>query len=606
MNNYKKLNELNDLSKKKLNALYENLDNKFVKRGCEICEFEGNKSQKIAILKRIVDLKADPMKNEFKKLGFSGKKIIRLSENMYDFTRQIHENLHFELLENIKKADILDEFYINLLDGVHKIGLVLNELQKQWQREIIDTTNAEFEKNFNSISQAKEFILQNKLYQKTPHGEICDRSYGVIIKDDEKFSFVPYGVAFSGQIYRLENAFDSFLKKYENANLGKEKNAYINYLTKLKFAFLQTDNNAIIGAWRDAEIAWMEIKTPIQIGHPLEYYEDAYTHAVALEWDIRLARTSNFDSVKFKKQIKKTFNKIYKKIGANNDIMYSLVNSNFDKTQLYISTPMIYYGADLNGLFSAQVVPNDEFVSESCGKKIFAFVDFVYENAKSRPFMKLSSEIFDLKYLNFGREILFKKPEIWRRVYEISTIGHEFGHIFFIDEDTENLMNKSGVFKFIEEYKATTGGLMNFFLHEEEAFKMAVLDELIRRSVGLIAWQKVDEVRAYYCESLIHLKVLFDSGVLDFIDNKLILNFNENSYEKFKENCILNYEKLAKIYANKIDANEFLSEFAVLNDGIYLPLDEKIKEFVKFYHKRYEEIGNEIDDSNEREKWLNL
>ena len=66
--------------------------------------------------------------------------------------------------------------------------------------------------------------------------------------------------------------------------------------------------------------------------------------------------------------------------------------------------------------------------------------------------MKLTSEIFDKTYLNFGRAILFKHPEIWRRVYEISTIGHEFGHIFFIDEDTENLMNKSGVFKYIEEF----------------------------------------------------------------------------------------------------------------------------------------------------------
>ena len=606
MNDYSKVNELTNLSKKKINSLYENLDNEFVKSGLGICEFEGTKSQKIAILKRIVDLKADPMINEFKRLNFSKEKILRLSENMYDFTRFIHENLHLELIEEIKKAGILDDFYIDLLVGVHKIGLVLNELQKQWQRLIVDTTNAEFEKNFSYISEAKEFILQNKLYQKTPHGEICDRSYGAIIKDGDKFSFVPYAVAFSGQIYRLQNAFDGFLKKYENINLEHEKMVYINYLEKLKTAFLQTDNSAVIGAWRDAEIAWMDIKTPIQIGHPLEYYEDAYTHAVALEWDIRLARSSDFNVDKFKKQIKKTFDKIYKNTSTNNQIMHSLVNSNIDKTQLYISTPMIYYGADLNGLFSAQVVPNDEFVSSTCGKKIFAFVDFVYENAKARPFMKLSSEIFDLNYLNFGREILFKKPEIWRRIYEISTIGHEFGHILFIDEDTENLMNKSGVFKFIEEYKATTGGLMNFFMHEEDSLKMAVLDDVIRRSVGLMAWQKVDEVRAYYCEGLIHLKMLFDSCVLDFLDGKLNLNFSQSGYENFKTKCIQNYEKLAKIYALKLDANEFLSEFAILQDGIYLPKDEKVCEFVKFYHKRYEEIGNEIDESNEREKWVNL
>lgn len=160
--------------------------------------------------------------------------------------------------------------------------------------------------------------------------------------------------------------------------------------------------------------------------------------------------------------------------------------------------------------------------------------------------MRLTSEIFDLEYLNFGREILFNHPEIWRKVYEISTIGHEFGHIFFIDEDTEALMNKSGVFKFIEEYKATTGGLMNFFMHENKKYALPVLDELIRRSVGLIAWQKVDDVRAYYCEGLIHLSLLFKSGVLNFENNRLNIDLSENSYKNFRRECIKNYENLAK------------------------------------------------------------
>jgi len=35
-------------------------------------------------------------------------------------------------------------------------------------------------------------------------------------------------------------------------------------------------------------MAWMELKTPFQIGHPLEFYEDVYRKAVAIEWDLRL------------------------------------------------------------------------------------------------------------------------------------------------------------------------------------------------------------------------------------------------------------------------------------------------------------------------------
>jgi hypothetical protein len=32
----------------------------------------------------------------------------------------------------------------------------------------------------------------------------------------------------------------------------------------------------------------MSIKTPFQISHPLEYYEDKYRKAVAPEWDLRI------------------------------------------------------------------------------------------------------------------------------------------------------------------------------------------------------------------------------------------------------------------------------------------------------------------------------
>ncbi|MGB2553883.1 hypothetical protein ACPF04_12085, partial [Campylobacter sp. MOP51] len=83
-------------------------------------------------------------------------------------------------------------------------------------------------------------------------------------------------------------------------------------------------------------------------------------------------------------------------------------------------------------------------------------------------------------------------------------------------EDSEKEMNTGGVFKYIEEYKATTGGLVNFFLHEEEEYKMPVFHDLIARSVGLISWREVDEVRAYYCEGLIHLSLLFKADALSF------------------------------------------------------------------------------------------
>ena len=63
-------------------------------------------------------------------------------------------------------------------------------------------------------------------------------------------------------------------------------------------------------------------------------------------------------------------------------------------------------------------------------------------------------------FMNDEREIIFHQAPLWHQVYEVSTIGHEFGHILWMDHDTETRMNQSGVFKNIEEFKATTGGLV--------------------------------------------------------------------------------------------------------------------------------------------------
>ena len=604
MNDFAKLSEMAASAKARLNALYDEPHAELIARGLEICGFEPSDTARIAVLRRIVDLKEDPLLQEFRRLGYDEARQRELKSKMYDFTREIHESIHAALIAEAGAQGILQPFYLELLKGVHRIGLVLSDMQKSWQALIIEGTNKRLQNEFSSLAQAKEFLLQEELFMRTPHGEICERCYGAIVQRDGKSQMVPYAVAFADETAKLQSEFSDLLERLVTLAEDESELAYVAYLSKLKQAFCEKDASAAIGAWRDAEIAWMDIKTPLQIGHPLEYYEDAYTHAVALEWDVRLAGAYEFSAEEFKARVSESFERAYEKIGVNNAVMHSLVLSNIAKTQLYICAPLIYYGADLNGLFSAQVVPNDEFVSTNCGKKIFAFVNFVYESAKARPFMRLSGEIFDLDYLNFGREILFKKPQIWRRVYEISTIGHEFGHIFFIDADTEARMNRSGLFKLIEEYKATTGGLVNFFFHEEAEFCLPVLDELIRRAVGLIAWQQVEELKPYYCEALIHLSLLFASGILKFDGMRLAVKFDRAGYESFKAACLQNYEDLARLYCGKKDAAEFLSRFAELSGGVYLPREAQVREFVEFYYSRYEAIGNETDPSNERAKWL--
>ncbi|WP_276883711.1 invasion protein CiaB [Campylobacter cuniculorum] len=607
MNHFKELSQLIKHRKAKINALYEILDSNESHQSIEnlikLSGLEKEPSVILAALRRLVDLKEENFVKEFQKYHFKDEKITEIKHLLYNEVRKFYEEEHQNLILEIKQKKLLNDFYQALIEGVHRIGLVMNAFEVVWTKEILEKNNKILAQLFPNLDDALKFLRQNKLYQLNPQGQICERSYGVLVKIGNLWKFVPYARFFENEILKLEFAFDTMLTQLKNFAQNEEEFAYIEYFNKLKEAFCEKEDEKIISAWQEAEFAWLKVKSPLQVGHPLEYYEDNYTHAVALEWDLRLEDESTFDALNFSKEIKESFTRVYENIGIIDENLKNEVYHNIAKTQLYICSPMIFYGAELKGLFSAQVVPNDEFVSKKAGKKIFAFLNFVYENTKSKPFMRISSEIFDKKFLDFSREILFFKEEIWKRVYEISTIGHEFGHIFFIAEETEKQMNQSGFFKNIEEYKATAGGLVNFFYHEQEELKMPVFNELIKRAVGLIAWQRVDELKPYYTEALIHLSLLFESGTLEFKNNEFKVNFTLDFYEKFKALCLKNYHDLAKHYVLRLDAREFLNRFCVLEEGVFLPQSEECRDFVKFYYELYEKIGNDTDTSGEFEKY---
>ncbi|HAC70900.1 MAG TPA: CiaB protein, partial [Arcobacter skirrowii] len=349
----------------------------------------------------------------------------------------------------------------------------------------------------------------------------------------------------------------------------------------------------------------------IQIGHPLEYYEDHFRKAVALEWDIRVTNPKFAQNDHRVNKIKSSFTKIFSSFEANESYkkIFDFSFKSLDKVQLYVGRPALFFGAELNGLFSAQVVPNDEVVSKELGKKIFAFSDEILQSSRAKPFLKLSREIFGQEFLRKDREFLFNQTQSWHSVYDISTIGHEYGHILWCDEESESLMNKTGNYKNIEEFKATTGGLISFFLDvstDELHLKEQVLIDLIKRSVGLISWMEVDEVQPYYCEGLIHLAGLFESGVLSWSDEnkKLDINMSEVNYQNLKMWYIENYTKLAKHYLDKLDATIFLNLYATKDGKYFMPNDKNINAFVKYYFKRYQEIGQEIDTEDKKSNYI--
>jgi hypothetical protein len=553
-----------------------------------------NSDTVMASLVRIINLREDALEQVLKKEGFEENEIIEKKEIAYKFVADFYMERQEYFIAWIEVENLLTPFYQVLIEGIHNIGEVLTQWQIAWTREIINGVNRDLLKEFNGDHKAIMQMLQDEgLLDLDPNGNIGDRCYSILQKDKNgHYRSISYCDAFKDEVCKLVSVIEDCIESLslEKDDVFNQKDEWISYFVALKKAFSATEPKKLIGYWANVDRAWMKITTPLQIGHPLEYYEDHFRKAVALEWDLRIINPELQNNSKTRKNIREFALNFSKEI---EDSQY-VINKNIeqiDRTQLYIGQPMLFYGAEFNGLFSAQVVPNDEQVSVEFGKKIFAYADFVLESQKAKPIMKLSVETFGLSFVQKRKELMKENPNLWYEIYDISTIGHEFGHILWIDNDTEMLMNSSGQFKNIEEFKATTGGLMTFFDNEKNSLKNHIIDELVSRAVGLIAWREVGEVLAYYCEGLIHLDILFSSGVISFGDK---INIRYQNYDEMKRLYQIAYKNLAKNYIDKIDADFYLSKYIKKEDGIYLPKKERVLEFVEHYYNRYKEIGQQV------------
>jgi len=555
-----------------------------------------NEETLMATLTRLINLREDALEQVLKRMRFSDEEIIEKKEIAYKFVRDFYLIRYEYFIAWIEVENLLTPFYQVLIEGVHNIGEVMSKWQISWTAKIINGVNRELLREFNGDQEAIFWMLQEKcLLDLAPTGLVGDRCYSVLEKDERgEYRSVAYSNAFKEEVGELVSVIEDCIENLslEEDEVFGQKEAWIKYFVALKKAFSATEPKKLIGYWANVDREWMKIKTPLQIGHPLEYYEDHFRKAVALEWDLRIVNPKLQKSSNIKEQIKEFVVEFSKNLDhIRVDIVVSKSIEAIDKTQLYIGRPMLFYGAEFNGLFSAQVVPNDEVVSAEFGKKIFAYADFVLESMRAKPIMQIGVEFFGLDFIHKRRELLEKRANIWHRVYEISTIGHEFGHILWIDDDTETIMNDSGAFKNIEEFKATAGGLVSFFYHEDRSLTHYIIDELVSRAVSLIAWQEVGEVLPYYCEALIHLELLFKSNLISYRDK---IEIDYTKYEHLKELYIKTYQELAKHYLEKEDALLFLERYLQREDGIYLPRSKEVREFVIKYYNRYKEIGQKV------------
>ncbi|WP_104722098.1 invasion protein CiaB [Helicobacter mesocricetorum] len=597
---------------KAINALYENLSIQNVPSFLEeiFASLPQNEEILLALLDRVLSLKEASLENILKKFDYSEEKILEIKDLMLLLTEKFYTQKHQNLLNFIQSNQILTPFLRELIGVVHKIGLCFNKFFRNWQKALILGINRELKEKYHNDLSAILGALQTSL-EVTRDGEVSDRSYSIPVLRDT-YQAVAYVDFFQEEFLTFKKIFEESLPILESIQeicpKLEQKEAYLKYLKALQQALLQNDTRELLESWREVDRCWMQITSPLQIGHPLEYYEDHFRRAVAPEWDLRIARiyegrdlSTNASSFSINKE---SFLGFYQELTLGmpdtpfKPEVDKCVEESLKKVQSYGGMPLLFYGAELNGLFSAQVVPNDESVSAKYGKKIFYFPDRVRELSCAKPFMLLSSKTFSQDFLDFNRELLYFRKEDWYKVYEISTIGHEFGHILWVSFDSELQMNKSGEFKNIEEFKATMGGLAYYFLKGDLTLLKELVFNTIARAVSLIAWQRENEVLPYYCEGLIHLDVLFSSQILSYRGDfeNIALSIDYGKVKALRDLYLETYKQLIIIYLEKMDAKEFLMRYMKKDKkGVFKPIKTEVLAFVEDYYKMYQEIGQRVD-----------
>ncbi len=572
---------------------------------------------------RISELRVEPLElyldNKQKEIEEFNKKVGKNIPNKlkdkrevlnkaYNYVVRIYTDLQEKFIYELEKQNLVWEFELAIFKWVLNVWKAFNKFNLVWENHI-KKQNEILDKKFNWDSEKIiDFLREKNLLETDEKGQETDRSYSVL----KWWKIMSYFEAFWAEVNSIVVALQDFIENLEKLE-NKEKQNYINYLIAIKEAFLEKNTKKLLNKWQKVDEAWMQIKGPMQISHPLEFYEDKYRKWVAPEWDLRILDTETLTS-KVKENIENMYEKLYEEFDKEKyKESYNFSKENFNRVQLYISEPVLYFGAELNWMFSAQVVPNDEVVSEKFWKKIFAFPKMVLESKKKSPLMRLTKEILDETLLEDYLKIL-DDDRLFFDIYDIETIGHEFWHTLWLTKITEVLMNKkTWNFKNIEEFKATTGWLVAYFMSlstqgikEQKEFDKNLIIMHLVRCIWLLKYREVDEILPYYNEALIHLDIMFDSWIFKIVSHpsliikgegtknfKIKLNWSLENYEKLKKNYIKHYKKLIQIYLEKKDAWEFLFDYVIINKSWNnISKNEALRELGEYYYNLYKKIWN--------------
>ncbi|HHB93786.1 MAG TPA: invasion protein, partial [Campylobacterales bacterium] len=318
----------NELQKKQqeLNNYYTLLEGEHpkakivVENFLNLLELPINSDTTMASLTRIVNLREDALEQVLQKEGLSEDEIIAKKEIAYQFVKNMYLQRHEYFIAWIEIENLLTPFYQALLEGVHNIGESLSKWQSTWTAKIINGINRDLLQEYNGDEKAIFKMLQNEgLLDLDPNGNVGDRCYSVLEKDENgQYRSISYCNAFRDEVCELVSIIEDCIEalSIERDDVFNQKDEWISYFVALKKAFAGTEPKKLIGYWANVDRAWMKITTPLQVGHPLEYYEDHFRNAVALEWDLRIVNPKLHSNSMTRENIKRFSSKLAQDING--------------------------------------------------------------------------------------------------------------------------------------------------------------------------------------------------------------------------------------------------------------------------------------------------
>ena len=173
-----------------------------------------NSETTMAALTRVINLREDALEQVLQKEGFSEDEIIAKKEEAYLFTKEMHLTRHEYLIAWIKSENLLTPFYRTLIKGVHFIGESMSQWQSAWTATIINGVNRDLLAEHKGDEQAVFKMLQEKeLLDLAPTGEVGDRCYSVLVKDDRgEYRSVAYSDAFPSEVASLVSTIEDCIE----------------------------------------------------------------------------------------------------------------------------------------------------------------------------------------------------------------------------------------------------------------------------------------------------------------------------------------------------------------------------------------------------------